>query len=190
MTSLYPRIRNVKKDNIAIKIMAIISIVVSTVCLIINICTTTRYMWSLIVIVGIIYSWVTVMYSIYRNVNIASNVMVQLIAISILAICIDHIIGYTGWSLNLAIPIIIMVANTTMFILTIASFHKYKYAIYQLIIFVLSIIPLVILLFSDEIITKKLLTIISTSIALFTFVFSLILCGKTIIEELDRRLHM
>ena len=77
----------------------------------------------------------------------------------------------------------------TMFILTISSFHKYKYAIYQLIIFVLSVIPLGILLFYDKIITMPIFTIISSSIAVFTFVFSLILCGKDIIEELDRRLH-
>lgn len=189
MTSLYPKIRNVKKDNIAIKIMIIVSVVVSIACLITNICTSRKYMWSFIVIVGIIYTWITVMYSIHRNVNIASNVMVQLIAISILTVCIDNIIGYDGWSVNLAIPIIIMVANTTMFILTISSFHKYKYAVYQLIIFVLSIIPLGILVFSDKLITNPIFTIISSSIALFTFVFSLILCGKSIIEELDRRLH-
>lgn len=189
MTSLYPKIRNVKKDNIAIKIMIVLSIIVAVTCLINNICTSRKYMWSFIVIIGIIYTWVTVMYSIHRNVNIASSVMVQLIAISILMICIDNIIGYDGWSINLAIPIIVMVANTTMFILTISSFHKYKYAIYQLIIFVLSVIPLGILLFYDKIITMPIFTIISSSIAVFTFVFSLILCGKDIIEELDRRLH-
>lgn len=190
MTSLYPKIRNVKKDNLAIKIMIIVSVLVSLTCLIVNICTTDDFMWSLIVIIGIIYSWVTVMYSIYRNVNIASSVMVQLIAISIITICIDYIIGYSKWAINLAIPIIIIVANITMFILTISSFHKYKYAIYQLIIFLLSVIPLGILVWGDEIITKPLFTIISSSIALFTFVFSLILCGKSIVEELDRRLHM
>ena len=188
--TLYPKIRNVKKDNTAKRILIALSILVSIICIIINICTSTKFMWSFIVIIGIIYSWVTVMYSIHRNVNIASNVMVQLIAISIITICIDYIIGYSGWSVNLSIPIIIMVANTTMFVLTISSFHKYKYAIYQLIIFVLSVIPLGILVFSDNIITEPLFTIISSSIAVFTFIFSLILCGKSIIEELDRRLHM
>lgn len=190
MTSLYPKIRNVRKDNIAIKVMIIISFIAILACLITNICTSTKYMWSFIVIIGIIYTWVTVMYSIHRNVNIASNVMVQLIAISILTVCIDYIIGYDGWSINLAIPIIIMVANTTMFILTISSFHKYKYAVYQLIIFVLSVIPLGILVLTDKIITEPLFTVIASSIAVFTFIFSLILCGKNIIEELDRRLHM
>ena len=188
--TLYPKVRNVKKGNIAIKTMIIVSFVVALICVIVNICTTPNFLWCLIVILGIIYSWVTVMYSIKRNVNIASNVLIQTIAISLLTLLIDFIIGYSGWAINLSIPIIISCANITVFILTIVSVHRYyKYAIYQLIIFCLSIIPLFILLFS-HLITMPIFTIISSSIAVFTFIFSLILCGNSIIDELDRRLHM
>ena len=188
---LYPKIRNVKRGNIAIKIMIIVSIVIALTSTIINICTSTRYLWCLIVIVGIIYSWITVMYSVHRNVNIASSVVLQTIAISVLTLCIDYIIGYQGWAINLAIPIIIIVANITIFVLTLVSVRRYyKYAIYQLIISTLSFIPLIISLAFDDIITRPIFTIISSSIAAFTFIMSLILCGRNIVEELDRRLHM
>ena len=189
--TLYPKIINVKKGHIAIKILAILSLVIAGTCLIINACTSTRFLWSLIVIAGIVYTWVTVTYSIRRNINIASSVMIQLIAISLLTVCIDYIIGYSGWSINLAIPIIICVANVTIFILTLVSVHRYlKYAVYQLIIFLLSMIPLVIFFVFPGVITNPIFMIISSSIALFIFVFSLILCGRSIVEELDRRLHM
>ena len=189
--TLYPKVRNVKKENLAIKIMLIISIIVVAICVIVNLCTSVKYLWCLIVLISVIYSWITVMYSINRNVNIASNVMIQTLAISILTICIDYILGYSGWAINLAIPIIIMAANVTIFVLTIVSVNRYfKYAIYQLIIFILSMIPLVILIFTKGIITVPIFTIIASGIALFTFIFSLILCGRSIVEELDRRLHM
>ena len=189
--TLYPKIRNVKKVNIATKIMIVISILVAITCVIINLCTSTRYLWCLIVIVGIIYSWITVIYSIHRNINIASSVMIQFIAISVLTLCIDYILGYSGWAINLAIPIIIMVANTTILVLTVVSVRRYyKYAIYQLIIFVFSIVPLIIYLFFDGIITIPIFTIISSSIAIITFIIALALCGGSIIEELNRRLHM
>ena len=98
---------------------------------------------------------------------------------------------YTSWAINLAIPIIICVANVTIFILTLVSVHRYlKYAVYQLIIFVLSMIPLIIFFAFPGVITTPIFMIISSSIALFTFVCSLILCGRSIMEELDRRLHM
>lgn len=189
--TLYPKIRNVKRGNIAIKIMAIVSIVIALTCTIVNLCTSNRYLWCLIVIVGIIYSWITVIYSVHRNINIASNVVLQTIAISALTLCIDYILGYQGWAINLAIPIIIIVANVTILVLTIVSVRRYyKYAIYQLILSVLSFIPLIILLAFDGIITRPIFTIIASSIAAFTLVMSLILCGRNIIEELDRRLHM
>lgn len=189
--TLYPKIINVKSGHLAIKIMAIISLIIAGVCMILNACTSTRFLWSLIVIAGIVYTWVTVTYSIRRNINIASSVMIQLIAISILTLCIDYILGYSSWAINLAIPIIICVANVTIFILTLVSVHRYlKYAVYQLIIFVLSMIPLIIFFAFPGVITTPIFMIISSSIALFTFVCSLILCGRSIMEELDRRLHM
>lgn len=188
--TLYPKIRNVKSGNVAIKVMVIISFAIAAICAIINICTS-KFLWSVIVIIGIIYAWITVLYSVHRNINIASNVMIQSIAISLLTLGIDYTIGYRGWAINLAIPIIFSIANITIFILTLVSLKRYyKYAIYQLIIFLLSIIPLIIDIASDNIIKTPIFTIISSSIAVFVFIFSLILCGRSILEELNRRLHM
>ena len=53
--TLYPRVRNVKKVNLAVKIMLLISIIAGIICILVNVLTSTRYMWSIIVIVGIIY---------------------------------------------------------------------------------------------------------------------------------------
>ena len=188
--TLYPKIRNVKKENMAIKLMIIISLVIVAICVIVNICTS-KFLWSMIVIIGIIYGWITVLYSVHRNINIASNVMIQSIAISFLTLGIDYTVGYTGWAINLAIPIIFSIANITIFVLTLVSIKRYyKYAIYQLIIFLLSIIPLIISIITDNVIKRPIFTIISSSIAVFVFIFSLILCGRSILEELNRRLHM
>ena len=188
--TLYPKIRNVKSGNVAIKVMVIISFAIAAICAIINICTS-KFLWSVIVIIGIIYAWITVLYSVHRNINIASNVMIQSIAISLLTLGIDYTVGYRGWAINLAIPIIFSIANITIFVLTLVSLKRYyKYAIYQLIIFLLSIIPLIIAIVSDNIIKTPIFTIISSSIAVFVFIFSLILCGRSILEELNRRLHM
>ena len=189
--TLYPKVRNIEKEHLAVKLMLFISLLIMIICFIVNICTSTKYLWCLIVGVGIIYSWFTAIYSLNRNINIASNVMIHSILVSILVLCIDFIIGYKGWAINYAIPIIIGIANITILILTIVSVHKYyKYAIYQLIIFILSMIPMIIFITSKDIIIKPIFTIISSIITIFTFVTSLILCGESIVQELDRRLHM
>ena len=117
--------------------------------------------------------------------------MIQTIAISILTLCIDFIIGYSGWAINLAIPIIIMVANVTLLVLTIVSIKRYyKYIIYHIIIFILSLIPLVIYVSSGDIIVRPIFTLIASAIAIIAFLLSLLLYGKSFVAELDRRLHL
>ena len=189
--TLYPKVRNIKQVNLAIIISMAVSILIALICVIVNVCTSTKFWWSLIVIAGIIYCWVTALYSVHRNINIASNVMIQTIAISVLTLCIDFIIGYSGWAINLAIPIIIMAANVTLLVLTIVSIKRYyKYIIYHIIIFILSLIPLVIYISGGDIIVSPIFTLIASGIAIVAFLLSLLLYGKSFVEELDRRLDL
>ena len=181
--TLYPRVRNIEKGHLVINLMIFISFLVMLTCSIVNICTSKKYLWCLIVGIGIIYSCITVMYSLKRNINIGSN------AISILVLCIDFIIGYTGWAINYAIPIIIGIANITILVLTIVSVNKYyKYAIYQLLIVLFSMLP--ILFIEENMVNNIILGIIASSISILNFIICLILCAKDVKEAIIRKFHM
>ena len=186
---IYPEKIKAKVSDILIKILLCVSVGVAILLWMINKLTTPNIPWAALANAGIVYAWITVIYSIRKNINIAGHVLLHTIAISILAIYIDYKFGYKGWSLNIAIPINIMVANITMFVLTIVSYKKYfKYAIYQLIIVVFSMLP--ILLMTEHIIEYKTLSIIATSISILNFIFSLILCARDVKEAIIRKLHM
>ena len=186
---IYPKLINIKKTNRIMKLLIGISIVLAIVAVILNEIFTKEFKWSFIVIVGIIYTWVTTLYSIKKNVNIASHVVIQTIFISILVVLIDIIIGYRKWSLELAFPIIIGVANLTIFILTIVSYKKYfKYALYQISIFCISIIPII--LFFVNIVEKWLPVAICSGIAVITLINTMFLCGKDLKQELERQFHI
>ncbi len=186
---IYPKLINVKKTNIIMKILVLISVVISFVSIVINELCTREFKWSFIVILGILYTWITTLYSIRKNVNIASHVVIQTICISILVILLDIIIGYKKWSLEIAFPIIIGVANITIFVLTIVSHKKYfKYAIYQLCIFVISMIPVI--LFFIHITEKWLPMVICSGIAVISFVNTIFLCGKDLKQEMERLFHI
>lgn len=186
---IYPKLINVKRTNLAIKILLIISLLAGATTVLINELVNREFKWSFIVVIGIIYVWVTTLYSIRKNVNIASHVLLQTISISILVILIDIIIGFKKWSLELALPIIIGISNITILVLTIVSHKRYfKYALYQLIIFCISMI-LVVLYFTH--ITKYWLPMtICLSIAGVTFINSIFLCGKDLKGELERLFHI
>lgn len=186
---LYPKILNIEKGKIIKKILLLVSVIISIILVLINFCIDSTNKWSLLCIVGIIYVWLTTLYSLKRNVNIASHVMIQMICITALTLAIDYILGYEGWSITLAIPIIIMIGNVTLLILTIVSRKKYiKYAIYQIIIFILSMIPLILMKYSIQ--NYNLPTIISSSIAGATLCLTLILCGRDLYKDIIRRFHI
>lgn len=169
--------------------MLIASILISLLLILINKLTTPKIPWSALANGGIVYSWITVMYSIRKNINIAGHVLVQTLAISALTVFIDYELGFKGWSINLAIPIMIIVANATMLILTIVSYKKYiKYAIYQLIIVLFSMLPIVFM--TENMVQIKILSIIASSISIINLILTLILSSKDVKEVIVRNFHM
>lgn len=188
-SKLYPKIRNINRIDKVMLIMTIISFVIGITSLIVNHFVTQHFKWSLLVIAGVIYTWITVMNSIKKNVNIASRVMLQVILIDILCVALDWIIGYKGWSFTIAIPISIITANVTMLILLMCAFKIYaRYIIYQLIIFVWSMIPAVLCLIGW--VPTNILTIIATPIAVFSLLLTIVLLAKEVNEEMKKRFHL
>ena len=188
-SKLYPKIRNINRIDKVMLIMTIISFVIGITSLIVNHFVTHHFKWSLLVIAGVIYTWITVMNSIKKNVNIASRVMLQVILIDILCVVLDWIIGYKGWSFTIAIPISIITANVTMLILLMCAFKIYaRYIIYQLIIFVWSMIPAVLCLIGW--VPTNILTIIATPIAVFSLLLTIVLFAKEVNEEMKKRFHL
>ena len=186
---LYPEIINIKKSNAIIKFLIVLTIMLSGICIAINLLTTQSLNWSLLVVLGFVYVWITTLYSIYRNVNIAAHVMLQLLTVSAVVFLIDYILGYKGWSLEIAIPIIIIIANVTMLVLTVVSRKRYfKYAISQIVILLFSLCPIFFML--QGIIQFEILTVISTCISVGVFIVVLILCGRQVLQTVKRNFHM
>lgn len=185
---LYPQKLSSKRKNILVNILLFISIFIAVILTIINKLTTPQTHWAALANGGILYIWVTVLYSIYKNTNIAGHVMIQSIAISLLITYIDYKLEFKRWSLEIAIPIILIIANITMFVLTIVSHRKYiKYAIYQLIICIFSMLPFV--LIYENIISYKVLSYIALGISIINFVLTIILCAKDVKAVIVRKFH-
>ena len=186
---IYPKKINSKKIDNFLKIFKLSVILISILLLIINKLTTPSIYWSHLCIFGFIYIYLTVRYSITRRSNIANHIMIQTILLSILMYFIDYRIGYKGWSLNISLPILIIISNIAMFIITIINYKHYeKYATSQLIIVLLSL--LIIGSVYKGYITANSLINISIIISIFNFVVSLILCHRDFKEEIIRKFNI
>lgn len=186
---IYPEKIKAKKSDKIIKILMSVSVGIALMLLLINRLTTPNIPWAALTNAGILYSWVVVVYSIKKNINIAGHVLLQTIALSFLTVYIDYKLGMKGWAINIAIPIMIMIANLTMLVLTIVSYKKYmKYAIYQLIIVLFSMLPII--LVTEHIVQDKTLSIIASSISILNFIICFILSAKDVKETIIRKFHI
>jgi len=186
---IYPQKLTSKKSNELINMLLISSLMIGVTLVIINKCTTPTIPWAGIANCGIVYIWITVLYSIKRNTNIAGHILLQIIAMSLVLLYIDYRLNFYGWSVHIGIPIVLMTANIIMLILAIVGHKKYvKYAIYQLIIVFLSMVPIILAL--NGIIEFKILNQIAIGISLLNFLISLILSYKDFYKIIVCKFHM
>ena len=186
---IYPQKLTSKKSNELIKALLICSIIIAVILVIINKITSPKVPWAAIANSGIIYIWITVLYSVKRNTNIAGHVLLQIIIISLVILYIDNRLNFNGWSIYIGISIILMVANVIMLVLAIVGHKKYvKYAMYQLIIVFLSMCPIILAL--KGIIDFNILNQISIGVSLLNFVISLVLSYKDFYRIIVCKFHM
>ena len=186
---IYPQKLSNKKSGKIIHVLIALSVLLGLAMFFINKKITPEVPWAQIANAGIIYIWITVIYSIKKNSNIAAHVLLQMIIITILISYIDNRIGFKGWSIYIGIPIILIIANLTMLILSIVCYKKYtKYAMYQLIIVLISMIPIIVAL--KGIIEIRILNIVAVGISLFNLTISLILSHTAIYKTLICKFHM
>lgn len=186
---LYPQKMNSNKTNFIVKMLGIISIVIGLLLILINKIVSPNIHWAALCNAGIIYIWITTMYSLNKNVNIAGHVLLQTIAISIFILYIDYKLGFRAWSIDIAIPIVIIISNISMLILTIISHKKYfKYALNQLGIVLFSMLPLYGMI--ENVVQNKILSIIAIGVSVINLIVCFILCSKELKEAIIRNFHM
>ncbi len=186
---IYPQKLNNRKREIIFKICIIFSIFLALILKLINHFVAPNFPWAELANCGILYIWVVVIYSIKRSTNIAGHILVQMLAISAVSLYVDNTTIGNGWSVYIAIPIIIMISNISMLIMNIIFNKSFiRYAIYQLIIFLISLIPIILSL--NKVIELKLLIIIATTSSFISLSFGLVLCFKDVKEAIKMKLHM
>ena len=186
---IYPKKLSSKKGDKIIRILIISSIIIAMILVLINKITTSNIPWAAFTNCGIIYIWITAIYAVRKRTNVAGHVLVQTIIISSVTLYIDQRLGFKGWSINIAIPIILIIANISMLVLTIISYKKYiKYAIYQLMIVLISFIPII--LIAEKMIQPKALNKIAIGVSILNLVISLSLGYKDIKETIIRKFHL
>ena len=108
---------------------------------IVNYATYNGLMWSIICDASILYLLVTLRYTLFNgHEGHTMKILMQVIAIMLLTLIIDYILGYQGWAVSYALPTIILVADVLILILMLVNLKIWQsYILLQIGMSVLSV---------------------------------------------------
>jgi hypothetical protein len=186
---VFPGISSIyKQHNLFFRILILISIIVVTVSVVVNIMFTQKGAWSLFIIGGLASVWVSLITAINKRNNIPKNIVYQVMIISIALVIWDYMTKWKGWSIEYVIPVLCVFAMISMAIIPkILKLRIEDYILYLIIDGFFGIIPVVFILIGIlDVIYPSLICVASSVISLSTI---LIFEGESMRDEMKKRLH-
>lgn len=189
-SNMYPDvIPGIKKLNLFIKIFVFAAVIIEGILMIINGITGDDVKWSLICGVALGYACFTVIYTLRRDKSHRKKLFMQTFFAMLMVYLIDIVLGYNGWSVDYAIPCIIMAVDGVIAILMFANIrHWQNYLLLQIMMFITSIF--FVILAACGVIAHPLLTIIATGVSGIAFLSSVVFGDREAIRELTRRFRI
>lgn len=138
---------------------------------------------------GIVCSDIVLYIAYKKRKNIRKAVMYEAVIGIVLMLLWDWYLGWHGWSINYAFPIVVAAMNLLYFVLSLVDrAHQTDYGIYFFIT-IIGTIMLCVLLFCGIITNVKLSATIA-GIGTILLLAEIVFCGQSFKAELSRRLYL
>lgn len=186
----YPEVAyDVDKFKKIVNIFYLVLFALAAILAIINYATFRHTWWSAIAVASIGYAAVTIRYSLTRHANLAFKIVIQSVGAQLLLVVIDYVTGYTGWSVNYAIPSVILFdVAAIVFLIIVNRLNWQSYFMYQIAITIFSFIPLA--LWAFDLINRPLMAIITVIISVAILSVTILMGDRSVKKELIRRFHL
>ncbi len=187
----YPDIRfRTRKLTFAVRMILFISIILEVICGYFNYKFFNGIWWSVITGAGLAYIYFILHFAV---LNDNAGYKAKIISITILGILyvilIDYVVGYRGWSVNFVLPGGLLLVDVAIIILMLVNRRNWQsYIMLEILVIVLSVIPLVLILF--HIVTETFISGFTFTVSVLLFVGTVILGDKRARMELYRRFHV
>lgn len=187
--NVFPVIHPSKAENHAlITRLAFATVVITAVCIAVNLIVPAGGWWFLFVIGGFCSFWLSLILVLKKRKNIPKTILWQVILLSLMAFAWDYFTGFQGWSLNYVLPILCTNAMIAMSVIAkIRKLDIQNYILYLIIDCAFGIMSFVLL------VTGRIQLIIPTAICFAsTIIFLAALLffeGKALYAEIQRRFH-
>ena len=163
--------KNIKAKNTGmflVRMFLFLSIATIAVCLFVNIKTSTKYLWSLIVIVSITYVWILVAHTIISKRSVFEKIAFQLLGV-IAIIGTAYGLSPTAtenWLVCYVLPSVSMLAVLVLVMISLISRERKRYLLSFLAVYIALIILAIVLVCTvDSFKTINHICLLTTSIA-------------------------
>lgn len=187
---VFPVIPTIHKGHgLFLKILALIFVASSVICVVVNLMVSKRLSWSLVVAAAISCVALTIALAIRKRHNFARLTFSEYVLIVVGAITWDYFTGWHLWSLNYVLPLVSMLFIYISFVLRM--FFPYQLRNYFMnIIFacIVGLIPGLLLLLNVTSVGWPAYVSAITSALMFSSL--IVFDGKKIKKEIESRFHV
>lgn len=188
--NMYPNVRVMARKLMLIsRIYLFCAIILEVLLVYINVVTESQTWWSAISGLSFIYVYMLIRFAILGKSGYQSKVtMLALIAVLML-VAADFLSGYRGWSVNYALPVIILLVDLSILFLMFFNRRNWQsYMMWQLFMILCSVVSLVFSLIG--IATRPFMGELAFASSVLLFVGTVIIGDRRARTELKRRFHV
>jgi len=187
---VFPKIPFVYAEHgVFLKVMLLISVIIASVSLALNILLPSSGAWSLFVLGGIGSAWISIISAINKRNNLPKNIVYQVIIISVIAVLWDLLTGWRGWSCTYVIPFVCFFAMISMAVISkIRNLYVEDYILYIVIDGLFGLVQIIFAFTGWLTALYPSLICIVTSVISLSFI--MIFNQKELSAEIKRRLHI
>ncbi len=175
----------------AVRILNLALLVTAALCGLLNLATYRMIpvKWSFLAMGGIAYVAMTLRYSVMRLASAAGTIVRQSLGIQVLLVLADVLNGGLGWSVDYAIPCMILFDVVAVVLLMAVNRTNWQNCfMYQIALTVFSFIPLI--LWAIGWIRRPFWSILTVTVSVGALGITLLLGEKSTWRELKRRFHI
>lgn len=190
MENMYPDVRLVMQRRMFLsRIYLFCGLIAEVALILINILCHSTIWWSAITGLGILYGYMVLRYAIIGEAGYRTKIILLSLIGIISIISVDFITGFRGWSVDYALPGVILLMNIAIIVCMIVNRRNWQsYIILQISMILCSLLPILLNLFELE--RNRYMAFAPLAASVLLFAGTMILGGHRATTELKRRFHV
>ena len=190
LENMYPDVRiGMRRLKLFSRIYLFCAILAEAALFCVNLLTESQIWWSAITGLAFLYFYMVLRYAILGKSGYKSKVTVLVILSILIAVVIDFVLGYRGWSVDYVLPVGILVVDAVVLICMIGNRRNWQsYMMWQILMILCSLIPMG--LYIKELEQNPYMAFLPLAVSVTIFLGTIIIGDRRARMELVRRFHI